>query len=149
MGNSDLDELKDKANCYKKQIAAMQAHIDCLKVELRDAQFYSDKLKQELKTKDGTKMFETLMNNTTGEARDLLAQHMYANLRCEMNIPSCQDNFSFPSQPIEVAQELIYATESYTDLFGKERQRKIFSTDDLRQIAEHLLVYCNNHKNSD
>lgn len=157
MGNSDLDELKDKVNCYEKQIADMQAHIDCLKAELRDAQFYSDKLKQELEMKDGTKMFETLMENSSGEAKELLSRHLYDNLCC-VEINKEVMKFELPTAPIDVAAMLIRETVTlkasplkkvFTPNGTDEYEVEMYSKSDLRQIAEHLLVYCNSHKESD
>ena len=50
-----------------------------------------------------------------------------------------------PTAPIKVAEMLIYATEKRTNPFtGKEYDGDMYSVSDLRQIAEHLLVYCNN-----
>ena len=56
-----------------------------------------------------------------------------------------------PSEPIKVAEMLIDATETYeTSRLAKKfgagdtTTYKLYSKADLRQIAEHLLVYCNN-----
>lgn len=49
-----------------------------------------------------------------------------------------------PTEPIKVAEMLIYATDTYTNLFGKEQDYKVYDKSELKQIAEHLLVYCNN-----
>lgn len=56
-----------------------------------------------------------------------------------------------PDEPIKVADILISATGTYeTNPFmraiHKQEQAnyKIYSVSDLRQIAEHLLIYCNN-----
>lgn len=142
----EIKELQDKVNFYKKQITEMEAYISCLKAELLEVQDHSSKLKKELEMKDGTKMFEALMKNTSGEAREMLARHMYDNLRCEVNLEFQQKEAVFPSEPIKVAGELIYATESCKDLLGREYHTNLYKVDDLRQIAEHLLVYCNNQK---
>lgn len=55
-------------------------------------------------------------------------------------------------EPISVAQTLISANRSY-ELSAEEKQRSglekgyyhIFNLSELRQIAEHLLVYCNHN----
>ena len=56
-----------------------------------------------------------------------------------------------PSEPIKVAEMLIDATETYeTSRLAKKfgagdtTTYKLYSNADLRQIAEHLLVYGNN-----
>lgn len=56
-------------------------------------------------------------------------------------------------EPISVAQTLISAKRSY-ELSAEEKQRSglekgyyhIFEVSELRQIAEHLLIYCNHNK---
>lgn len=117
MENTEIELLRNKVCCYKKQKADMQAHIDCLKAELQEIQCYSDELKQELKMKH--------------------------NLSAE---------------PIDVASMLIKATRTVrTNYIQKafnpnaldEYETKKYSKSDLRQIAEHLLAYCNNSENEE
>lgn len=56
-------------------------------------------------------------------------------------------------EPISVAQTLISAKRSY-ELSAEEKQRSglekgyyhIFDVSELKQIAEHLLIYCNHNK---
>lgn len=55
-----------------------------------------------------------------------------------------------PFDALETANMLINA--KYIDeipFLEKQVDRDIYSTDDLEQIAEHLLVYCKHHKNSE
>lgn len=52
-----------------------------------------------------------------------------------------------PFSPLEIANILINAT--YKDeipFFEKQVDRNVYDIDDLEQIAEHLLVYCNHNK---
>lgn len=60
---------------------------------------------------------------------------------------------NLPYEPIEVAQMLINATHTYETselqrVLGKGEtdSYNIYDISALRQIAEHLLVYCNNNK---
>lgn len=49
-----------------------------------------------------------------------------------------------PTEPIKVADMLINASKKRTNcMTGKEYDKYIFEKWQLRQIAEHLLVYCN------
>lgn len=55
----------------------------------------------------------------------------------------------FPTEPIKVADLLIHDTYVYENKLFKGYLRYTsvvnrYSKSDLRQIAEHLLVYCNN-----
>lgn len=54
-----------------------------------------------------------------------------------------RNKFELPAEPIKAAEMLIYATNSFKNLLGKEQEYKIYNKSELRQIAEHLLVYCN------
>lgn len=50
-----------------------------------------------------------------------------------------------PTEPIKVAEMLIYVNYSYKDKnTGMEHRGSLYSKSDLLQIARHLLVYCNN-----
>ena len=68
------------------------------------------------------------------------------------DLEEAQDNkIELPHDPIKVAEMLIYATETYETSSlakrfgaGDTATYKLYSNADLRQIAEHLLVYCNN-----
>lgn len=55
-----------------------------------------------------------------------------------------------PFDPLETANMLINATYK-TEIPFLERQvdRNVYDIEDLEQIAEHLLVYCKHHKNSE
>jgi chromosome segregation ATPase len=64
----------------------------------------------------------------------------------------CGENGLIGLTPIEVAEKLInaeveYETNSIEKAFGAEEKEKynILSALDLKQIAEHLLVYCNHN----
>lgn len=158
-----LDEVEKYKTAFEnakqerdKLVSEMQSHIDCLKAELLEVQCHSDKLKQELEMKDGTKMFDTLMENSSGEARELLSRHLYENLCCvELNQAN---GLILPSEPIDVASMLIKATVTVkTNPIKKvlaqnipdEYETEKYSKSDLRQIAEHLLAYCNNSENEE
>lgn len=158
-----LDEVEKYKTAFEnakqerdKLVSEMQSHIDCLKAELREVQCHSDKLKQELAMKDGTKMFDTLMENSSGEARELLSRHLYENLCCvELNRAK---GLILPSEPIDVASMLIKATVTVkTNPIKKvlaqnipdEYETEKYSKSDLRQIAKHLLAYCKNVENED
>lgn len=48
-----------------------------------------------------------------------------------------------PREPVKVAEMLICKTEKCKNLFYGEQECSFYSKSELRQIAEHLLVYCN------
>lgn len=63
---------------------------------------------------------------------------------------------NLPCEPIAVAETLInakrlYEHNTFMKAFtgSKEGLRNIYGISELRQIAEHLLVYCNNNKDEE
>ena len=72
--------------------------------------------------------------------------------RLKARLAEVQNNkIELPHEPIKVAETLIdatgtYKTNSLSRAFGAgdTATYKLYSNADLRQIAEHLLVYCNN-----
>ena len=56
----------------------------------------------------------------------------------------------FPSDALETANILINATyKGEIPFLKKQVDRNVYDIEDLEQIAEHLLVYCKHHKNSE
>ena len=120
-------ESEEKEEEYNKQIEEMQHHIDSLEADKRE-----------------------LRARCKESARDNFDNHLYGLL----NIVGREDlhpKLELPTEPIKVAEMLIYATETYetsslAKMFGAGDMDtyKLYSNADLRQIAEHLLVYCNN-----
>ena len=77
-------------------------------------------------------------------------QHHIDNLKSDL-AEAQERKFELPIEPIKVASVLIDATETYETSSlakrfgaGDTATYKLYSNADLRQIAEHLLVYCNN-----
>ena len=75
-----------------------------------------------------------------------------AELHCAMQAAQVYPE-ELPFEPIEVAQMLINATSKYkANAFQRafagieEDEYNIYDASALRQIAEHLLVYCNNNE---
>ena len=72
--------------------------------------------------------------------------------RLKADLAEAQDKkIELPHEPIKVAETLIdatgtYKTNSLSRAFGAgdTGTYNLYSKSDLRQIAEHLLVYCNN-----
>lgn len=67
------------------------------------------------------------------------------------DLAEAQGKIELPHEPIKVAETLIdatgtYKTNSLSRAFGAGDigTYNLYSKSDLRQIAEHLLVYCNN-----
>lgn len=81
------------------------------------------------------------------ETKDCQIEEMQHHIDClKAKLAEAQDNkFELSSEPIKVAEMLIYAKYSYKNRFtGMQHRGSFYQKSDLRQIAEHLLVYCNN-----
>ncbi len=70
------------------------------------------------------------------------------------NSPTIELEPDLPPEPIQCAAMLIersfeYETSAVQRAFGagEKAKAKYYSVDELRQIAEHLLVYCNHMEN--
>lgn len=150
----EIDLLQSEIEKYRKAFEDAKKERDCQIVEYQKK---IEELEKELEYKDGTKMFETLMENTRGEAKECLARHMYENLRCVFRYEKTADEVNItnflPTEPIKVAEMLINAEGEYEHnslvkaISGEDKGTyRIFDISELRQIAEHLLVYCNHHR---
>ena len=80
-------------------------------------------------------------------------KEMQNHINClKYDLEEAQDKkIELPHEPIKVAETLIdatgtYKTNSLSRAFGAgdTGTYNLYSKSDLRQIAEHLLVYCNN-----
>lgn len=103
------------------------------------------------------KGLEELKKNTTGEALELFDHHMWENLKCvPWNAEIANPKDAMPEEPIKIAVWLIEMVRKST-LNRAVRKDKVTGSHDairdtlinmrskekLRQIAEHLLIYCN------
>ena len=79
-------------------------------------------------------------------------KEMQNHIDClKSDLAEAQEKIELPHEPIKVAETLIDATGTYkTNILsrafgaGDTGTYNLYSKSDLRQIAEHLLVYCNN-----
>ena len=85
--------------------------------------------------------------------RNFQIKEMQNHINClKSDLEEAQDKkIELPHEPIKVAETLIdatgtYKTNSLSRAFGAgdTGTYNLYSKSDLRQIAEHLLVYCNN-----
>lgn len=125
-------------NC---QISEMQSHINCLKAELEEVQIANKKLREKWKN---------LGLRCHDAARVLFENDLCDCLHIVTADELKQNTYDLPAEPIKVADVLINEKIKHTgDMLniarkiGAEEYYR-FNTSQLRQIAEHLLVYCNN-----
>lgn len=70
-----------------------------------------------------------------------MRQHIEC-LKAELEKAHC-NTVELPYDPIKVAEMLIDSSVEFTNVFGKNAKAKRYDKQELRQIAQHLLVYCN------
>lgn len=135
--NSKADEI----NCLKEKLYHKENEIDELKQKLerqetttKYAEEYVNGLKSEVKRKETTiNQIDDILNELFGVTHDIVSKpdEFKEILKTKL------DNMTyFPEEPIKVADLIISGWESSWNY-------KHFSVSELRQIAEHLLVYCN------
>lgn len=151
MENIEMMLLRDKVACYEKQISDMKKELDSAKAELVEIRNYAEKMRTDLINRDGTEMFNTLMENSHGKAKELLSKRVYHALCC-VEINKEKYKHELPDNPIDVAKMLIESTitikagpiqKTLRMNCPDEYESDRYSKNDLKQIAEHLLVYCN------
>lgn len=147
--NSKEKELQSEVEKYRKAFEDAKKERDC---QICQYQKKIDDLEHDLKT-------------AREKIQDLACENM--KLQCERNDYKTKSEFLevermrvkknefadlLPTEPIKVADMLINAEGEYEHnsiakaLYGEDKGTyRIFDISELRQIAEHLLVYCNHN----
>lgn len=134
MTNSTLETLNHKKYVEEKD-------YDKILYALRDSNAKNASLEREIKEREAEK--EQLQEKLKEYEK------WYDNLQFESRIKIS----GMP--PISVAKELIESkvylpkNENWLIERNQENEVPIFKKSELRQIAEHLLVYCNNYQEED
>lgn len=147
----EIERLKSEVKKYCKAFAGAKKERDCQIAEYRKK---IEDLEKDLKT-EGEKIqdlagenmkLQCERNDYKSKAEALEAEKMEVN----------QISDFLPTEPIKVADMLISAEGEYERhpiakaICGTDKGAyRIFDVADLRQIAEHLLVYCNHNESED
>lgn len=118
--------------------------------KIKELEEYTDSLKCSIERKQETiKQIDGIICELFGISHngDLYTDEFKELLKEKSAIGKTITDF-LPTEPIKVAEMLIDAEgkrdeNSLTRIFGETY--RIFDTSELRQIAEHLLVYCNHN----
>lgn len=141
MNKSDLDFWKNRVSELEQECAEKQKQISELEIKYNmkktglftneEKAFYEAKIKA---LEEKLLVVENLLKNNNG----LDGEN--------------KNNQQLPIEPIDVASMLInarveYETNSLQRAFGvgEKALADKYSDDDLRQIAEHLFIYCNHN----
>lgn len=167
--NQKVSELQSEVERYRKafedaknerdyQIAEYRNKIDELKQKLerqetatKYAEEYADSLKCSVDRKqDAINQIDSIICELFGVAHsgDIYSDDFKKLLKEKSSVGKTVVDF-LPIEPIKVADLLITASGECEPLIIGESKYKdtyrIFDVSELRQIAEHLLVYCNHN----
>lgn len=163
----EIDRLQSEAEKYRKAFEEAKKERDCQIAEHRKMieELYNSLRTLEGNLKVSNVIIEETIKNENGEKSNTVKfgsiKQFAEYIKCfytvnldyirkilqghEQNINHNISDF-FPTEPIKVADMLINASKKRTNcMTGKEYDKYIFDKWQLRQIAEHLLVYCNHN----
>lgn len=130
---------------YRKAFEDAKNERDCQIAELKE---YTDSLKCSVDRKqDAINQIDSIICELFGVAHygDIYSEDFKELLKEKSAVGKTVCDF-LPTEPIKVAEILINASKKRTNcMTGKEYDKYIFEKWQLRQIAEHLLVYCNHN----
>lgn len=138
---NNIDELANKLKLAQEKIQDLATVNMQLQVERNEFKKKSEQQEEEIK------QLETEL-----EVKENLLK--IKSVLCENEDAV---GFLYPAEPISVAEQLINATytrkkgdmeKAFLKAFGNNSDtvtENVYSVSELRQIAEHLLVYCNHN----
>lgn len=148
-----FDTLKFSDNIAKAGIFENTMYA-AAEARLNIAQYENERLKRELERSQTTiNQIDEILENLFGVKRDAVQYGEFEQFLREKVTEKVSD--FFPAEPIKVADTLINATRTRkkSDMekalhkaFGNNSDmvtENVYSKSELRQIAKHLLVYCN------
>lgn len=164
MLNQAVSELQSEVQKYRKafedakkerdcQICEYQKKIDELKQKLerqetatKYAEEYVDSLKKDFdRSKNTINQIDDILEKLFGVRHDTVDKPDEFEKILTNKVKGNATDF-LPIEPIKVTDMLINASKKRTNcMTGKEYDKYIFEKWQLRQIAEHLLVYCNHN----
>lgn len=139
----EIEKLQSEVEKYSKAFEDAKKERDCQVVEYRNR---AEKDKAELeRAKNTINQIDDILEKLFGVRHDAVDKPDEFEKILTDKVKGNTTDF-LPTEPIKVADMLINASEKRTNcMTGKEYDKYIFEKWQLRQIAEHLLVYCNHH----
>lgn len=142
----EIERLQSEVEKYRKAFEDTKKERDC---QIAKYQNTAEKDKTELeRAKTTINQIDEILEELFGVAHDVEKPGAFKEILRE-KVNEKISNF-LPTEPIKVADMLITAKgESEPLHIGNDTFKdtyRIFDISELRQIAEHLLVYCNHNK---
>lgn len=148
---TEAKKERDMQVCeYQKKIDELKGKLEIQTVATKYAEEYVNSLKNDLdRTKTTVDQIDDILEKIFGVRHDVVAKpdefEKILSDRTKGNITDF-----LPTEPIKVADMLINSSKKRTNcMTGKEYDKYIFEKWQLRQIAEHLLVYCNHNREAE
>lgn len=147
-----IEELQSEVKKYRKAFEYAKKERDC---QIAEYQSRTEKDKTELeRAKNTINQIDDILEKLFGVRHDTFEKPDEFEKVLKQKAESYNTIADYLcDEPISVAQTLISAKRSY-ELSAEEKQRSgiekgyyhIFDVSELRQIAEHLLIYCKHNK---
>lgn len=147
----EIEKLKSEVEKYRKAIEDAKKERDCQIAEYKNR---AEKDKTELeRAKNTINQIDEILEKLFGARHDTFEKPDEFEKILKQKAESYNEIADYLcDEPISVAQTLISTKRGY-ELSEEEKQRSglekgyyhIFDISELRQIAEHLLVYCNHN----
>lgn len=145
-----IEALEIESHKNDEQKAEMQSHIDCLKAELAEIQMNKQEVDTELKAERKKNHY---LNHVVEDLNDISRRLRNENEKLQATetqkhkpepaAKSFEIKIDSLKIPIQKASVLIRDTQDkYQEVYGMNDGFSM-AISDLKQIAEHLLVYCN------
>lgn len=149
--NRTISGLQSEVEKYRKAFEDAKKERDC---QVAEYQNRAEKDKTELeRAKNTINQIDDILERLFGVRHDIGKPDEFEKILKQKAESYNTIADYLCDEPISVAQTLISAKRSY-ELSAEEKQRSglekgyyhIFDVSELRQIAEHLLIYCNHNR---
>lgn len=147
----EIEKLQSEVEKYRKAFEDAKKERDC---QVAEYQNRAEKDKTELeRAKNTINQIDDILERLFGVRHDIGKPDEFEKILKQKAESYNTIADYLCDEPISVAQTLISAKRSY-ELSAEEKQRSglekgyyhIFDVSELRQIAEHLLIYCNHNR---
>lgn len=145
-----FEHAKNERDCqiaeYRKKIEELKQKLERQETATKYAEEYVDSLKNDLeRSKNTINQIDDILEKLFGVRYDTVDKpDEFGKILSDKAKGNIAD--FLPTEPIKVVDMLINASKKRINcMTGKEYDKYIFEKWQLKQIAEHLLVYCNHN----
>jgi len=138
-----IEELQSEVNHYRKSFEDAKKERDC---QIAEYQNRTEKDKTELeRAKNTINQIDNILEKLFGVRHDVGKPDEFEKILADRAKGNASD--FLPAEPIKVADMLINVMcEPCASVLSFGKPYSMYDMSELRQIAEHLLVYCNHNE---